>query len=386
MRGLSKKALILYILIVAFLVGRVFIFKGDMVTTYTNTFNPIFWIFTAILSYLLAKDEPNLKTRSKYDITQTIIIILIVYCMIYFSSGLIFGYERSPYSHKVLSIIKNIWTFMGAIAFQEFVRMQLVKLSPKKVGYYAIITLFFIVADIDFWSFNNNLANNVDFFKYLSQTIIPLIVSNCLFTYLIIMAGNAPSTIYRFILNLLVILLPIFPSVNWLIKSMLEIILVIVAALYVNYVDLQSSRIMNRRQLKKEKVTSYLPFVFVLIFLVCFIGGIFKYQPIAVLSNSMYPTFARGDAVIIEKIEEKEFKKLKKDDILYYSKEGRLVIHRITSVNITEDDKVEIKTKGDNNNAEDSWVVTNEEILGKVNFMIPYIGYPSVFVNDLLKK
>ena len=100
----------------------------------------------------------------------------------------------------------------------------------------------------------------------------------------------------------------------------------------------------------------------------------------------MYPTFARGDAVIVEKIEDKEFKKLKKDDILYYSKDGRLVIHRIININITDDDKVEIKTKGDNNNAEDSWVVTNEEILGKVKFMVPYIGYPSVLVNDLLKK
>ena len=386
MRGLSKKALFIYIFIIAFLVGRVFIFNGSGISTYTTVVNPLFWIFTAILTYLLARDEANLKTRSKYDITQTIIIILIVYCMIYFSSGLIFGYEKSPYSHKVISIIKNMWSFMGAIAFQEFVRMQLVKLSPKKIGYYAIITILFIVAEIDFWSFSSNLSSNVDFFKYLSQTIIPLVVSNCLFTYLIIMAGNVPSTIYRFILQLLVILLPIFPSVNWLIKSMLEIILVIVAALYVNYVDLQSSRIMNRRQLKKEKVTSYLPFVVVLVFLVCFIGGIFKYQPIAVLSNSMYPTFARGDAVIVEKIEDKEFKKLKKDDILYYSKDGRLVIHRIININITDDDKVEIKTKGDNNYAEDSWVVTNEEILGKVKFMVPYIGYPSVLVNDLLKK
>ena len=76
MRSLSKKALFLYIFIVAFLVGRVLIFKGDLISVYTTKFNPIFWIFTAILSYLIARDEPNLKVRSKYDITQTVIIIL----------------------------------------------------------------------------------------------------------------------------------------------------------------------------------------------------------------------------------------------------------------------------------------------------------------------
>lgn len=386
MRSLSKKALFLYIFIVAFLVGRVLIFKGDLISVYTTKFNPIFWIFTAILSYLIARDEPNLKVRSKYDITQTVIIILILYCMIYFSLGLVFGYEKSPYSHELIPMLKNIWTFVVAIGFQEYVRMQLIKLSPKKIGYYAIITLFFIIAEIDFWNISSNFSNNVAFFKYMSQTIVPLLVSNCLFTYLVIMAGNVPSTIYRVILSLITILLPIFPGLNWLIKAMLEIILVIVCALYVNYVDLQSARVLNRRQLKKEKVTSYIPFVIVLVILVCFIGGIFKYQPIAVLSNSMYPTFARGDAVVVQKLEKKEFSKLKKGDILYYSKDGKLVIHRIIEIKETEEKKLEIKTKGDNNNTEDNWIIKEEEIIGKVKFMIPYIGYPSVWVNEMLKK
>ena len=386
MRSLSKKALFLYIFIVAFLVGRVLIFKGDLISVYTTKFNPIFWIFTAILSYLIARDEPNLKVRSKYDITQTVIIILILYCMLYFSLGLVFGYEKSPYSHELIPMLKNIWTFVVAIGFQEYVRMQLIKLSPKKIGYYAIITLFFIIAEIDFWNISSNFSNNVAFFKYMSQTIVPLLVSNCLFTYLVIMAGNVPSTIYRVILSLITILLPIFPGLNWLIKAMLEIILVIVCALYVNYVDLQSARVLNRRQLKKEKVTSYIPFVIVLVILVCFIGGIFKYQPIAVLSNSMYPTFARGDAVVVQKLEKKEFSKLKKGDILYYSKDGKLVIHRIIEIKETEEKKLEIKTKGDNNNTEDNWIIKEEEIIGKVKFMIPYIGYPSVWVNEMLKK
>lgn len=386
MRSLSKKALFLYIFIVAFLVGRVLIFKGDLISVYTTKFNPIFWIFTAILSYLIARDEPNLKVRSKYDITQTVIIILILYCMIYFSLGLVFGYEKSPYSHELIPMLKNIWTFVVAIGFQEYVRMQLIKLSPKKIGYYAIITLFFIIAEIDFWNISSNFSNNVAFFKYVSQTIVPLLVSNCLFTYLVIMAGNVPSTIYRVILSLITILLPIFPGLNWLIKAMLEIILVIVCALYVNYVDLQSARVLNRRQLKKEKVTSYIPFVIVLVILVCFIGGIFKYQPIAVLSNSMYPTFARGDAVVVQKLEKKEFSKLKKGDILYYSKDDKLVIHRIIEIKETEEKKLEIKTKGDNNNTEDNWIIKEEEIIGKVKFMVPYIGYPSVWVNEMLKK
>lgn len=385
MRYLNKKAVALYAVIIAFLIGRVFIFSGSLVSKYTSLCNPLFWLFMAILSYLVARDEPSQKMRNKYDITQSIVIIVIIYCMIYFSLGLVFGYERSPYSHEVVAILKNLWTFISVIVFQEFTRYQLVKLSPKKIGYYALITALFIIAEIDFWNFSSNFSNNVEFFKYMSQTIVPLIVTNCLFTYLSIMSANLPATIYRCLLMLMTILLPIFPALNWLIKAMMEIVLVIIASLYVNYVDIKSSRIMTRRQVKKESVVSYIPFVIVLVALVCFISGTFKYQPIAVLSNSMLPTFARGDAVIMKKIDKKDLKKLKKGTILYYSKDGRLIVHRIVSVKHTDDGKVEVTTKGDNNNANDPWVITEDDMIGTVSFMIPYIGYPSVWVNELLK-
>lgn len=385
MRYLNKKVVALYAVIIAFLIGRVFIFSGSLVSKYTSLCNPLFWLFMAILSYLVARDEPSQKMRNKYDITQSIVIIVIIYCMIYFSLGLVFGYERSPYSHEVTAILKNLWTFISVIVFQEFTRYQLVKLSPKKIGYYALITALFIIAEIDFWNFSSNFSNNVEFFKYMSQTIVPLIVTNCLFTYLSIMSANLPATIYRCLLMLMTILLPIFPALNWLIKAMMEIVLVIIASLYVNYVDIKSSRIMTRRQVKKESVVSYIPFVIVLVVLVCFISGTFKYQPIAVLSNSMLPTFARGDAVIMKKIDKKDLKKLKKGTILYYSKEGRLIVHRIVSVKHTDDGKVETTTKGDNNNANDPWVITEDDMIGTVSFMIPYIGYPSVWVNELLK-
>lgn len=385
MRYLNKKVVALYAVIITFLIGRVFIFSGSLVSKYTSLCNPLFWLFMAILSYLVARDEPSPKMRNKYDITQSIVIIVIIYCMIYFSLGLVFGYERSPYSHEVIAILKNLWTFISVIVFQEFTRYQLVKLSPKRIGYYALITALFIIAEIDFWNFSSNFSNNVEFFKYMSQTIVPLIVTNCLFTYLSIMSANLPATIYRCLLMLMTILLPIFPALNWLIKAMMEIVLVIIASLYVNYVDIKSSRIMTRRQVKKESVVSYIPFVIVLVVLVCFISGTFKYQPIAVLSNSMLPTFARGDAVIMKKIDKKDLKKLKKGTILYYSKEGRLIVHRIVSVKHTDDGKVEATTKGDNNNANDPWVITEDDMIGTVSFMIPYIGYPSVWVNELLK-
>ena len=79
-------------------------------------------------------------------------------------------------------------------------------------------------------------------------------------------------------------------------------------------------------------------------------------------------------------------KNLKKGIILYYSRDGKLIIHRIVSVKYDEaTNKLEAITKGDNNNSEDPWVVNGEDIIGIVKFMIPYVGYPSVLVHEFLK-
>lgn len=385
MSTLNKKLIVLCSIIILFLIGRIIIFKGALVVNYTNLINPLFWLFMVILSFLMMRTEGVARQRSKYDIIQTVIIIVIIYSMIYFSLGLFFGYERSPYSREIGAIIKNLWAFGIIVVFQEYVRNQLVRLCPKKVRYYILITLLFIIADITFWNISSNFRSNVDFFKYVSETIIPLIVTNALFTYLSITSGFVSSSIYRSVMVLLTLLLPIYPSINWLIKSMLEIILVIITALYVNYVELRSGRVLNKKQIKKEKVTAYIPFVIVLILIVCFISGTFKIQPIAVLSNSMVPEFSRGDAVIVEKISKKDLKKLKKGTIIYYSKESKLIIHRITSIEITTSGSLKIVTKGDNNSNEDPWTVDGSDVIGIVKFMIPYIGYPSVLANELLK-
>lgn len=385
MKYLSRKAITLYALLIAFLIGRVFLINFG-VSKYTNLLNPLFWIFMTITSFLVTRDDPNIKMRNKVDIIQSVTIAIILYCMIYFSLGLVFGYEKSPYLHTLPAILKNIWAFIVIIVFQEYTRFQMIRSSPKTIGYYAVITLLFIIADIDFWNFSSHLVDNVEFFKFMSKTIIPLFVSNCLFTYLSVTSGNISSTLYRGVLALMIYLLPIYPSINWLIESMMKIVLVIVVALYVNYVDMKASRVVTRRQLKRESLASYIPYVIVLVVVVCFVGGIFKYQPIAVLSNSMVPEFARGDAVIIEKISKEDLKKLKKGNIIYFSKDSNLIIHRIVSIKKLDDGTVEVKTKGDNNNASDNWIVTDKEIIGVGKFMVPYIGYPSVLVSELLKK
>lgn len=79
----------------------------------------------------------------------------------------------------------------------------------------------------------------------------------------------------------------------------------------------------------------------------------------------MEPNINIGDIVIV-----KEEKELQVGDVISYRKGQSVITHRI--VNITE--QKEYKTKGDNNNTEDSEIILDKDIEGKVIKVVPKLG------------
>ena len=112
--------------------------------------------------------------------------------------------------------------------------------------------------------------------------------------------------------------------------------------------------------------------------------GLFKYQPIAVLSGSMSPTFNRGDAVVVNKLTTREKGELKKGDIIQYVSGTKYVVHRIVDITNDERGNKLFITKGDHNNTVDADKVALENVKGKVSFVIPLIGYPSVWLSGAI--
>ena len=119
--------------------------------------------------------------------------------------------------------------------------------------------------------------------------------------------------------------------------------------------------------------------------IVLFMLGFFKYEPIAVLSNSMVPTYTRGDVLIYEKMSLDDLKKLEVNSIIIYSYHNQSIAHRIVEI-VKKDDKVQYRTMGDNNNAEDPDLVSVDQIIGVYKTQVKYIGFPSVWLHDFITE
>lgn len=96
-----------------------------------------------------------------------------------------------------------------------------------------------------------------------------------------------------------------------------------------------------------------------------------------IISPSMVPTIKVEDAIVIQRKDEDE---LKVGDIITFLSSdprysGLTITHRIVAIEKSKKGELYYRTKGDNNNTEDSALVSYRNVYGKVIVTIPKIGY-----------
>lgn len=96
-----------------------------------------------------------------------------------------------------------------------------------------------------------------------------------------------------------------------------------------------------------------------------------NYKILIVQSGSMEPAIKTGAVVVVKPTDNYQI-----NDVITFAGENskKSTTHRIIDIEDT-DGKKNFVTKGDANNAEDSNRITEEKIIGKVLFSVPYVGY-----------
>lgn len=380
-----KKNLIIYGILALYLLFNVFVIvpnRSEM-NLYNELINPLMWIVICVVAIFLGKDS-GLRVRSGVNKTQSLLIVLIIYIILYFLSGLIFGFERTPYSKDILSVLLNLWSFGSIIILQEYVRLQLVKNENKKMYNLVLTTLVFFVLNLNYSNFLDNFTDFKTIFIYASSVLLPAIAESAVLTYLVYTSGVKASIIYRLFVTIPPFLIPIVPSLDWFVTAVVGVVLPLAVYIYINYVNVVKNERLSRGERKRYSPVVYIPVFALIAVFAAFVMGLFKYQPVAVLSGSMSPTFNRGDAVIINKLTKQEKNELKKGDIIQFISGTRYVVHRIYKVTNDEYGNKAFITKGDHNNAPDSDMVSLDNVIGKVSFSVPLIGYPSVWLTGVI--
>ena len=321
--------------------------------------------------------------RNRVDKAKIVLILTIIYLIIYVLTGVKVGYQRTPYSLQIISIIKNLFTIVLFSLLLEAIRVFLIKRSKSWISF-GIIALIFFLLKVQYIKFSNTIPLET-LLEYLLGEFLTGFIESILLCYLSKSGGVILNFSYSIPISLSKILFPVFPNLNWFITASIKYVLYLLIFLFTMYEDTIIIK-KSKRQIKRENPSKSIPIILLTLVVVMFVAGFLSYKPVAVVSNSMSPYFNRGDVCIIEKIADyKQIRELKEGDVIEYKINNIYVLHRVIGIKETSKG-YRYETKGDNNKEKDLLPVDEDQIVGKVTYVVPYLGYPSVWFSEWINK
>lgn len=376
MKSSEKKLLGIDILFCVFLfINSLFLFIKDPLIL--SFFLLIFWLLAIfILGY--EKD----RHRFQKDGILMVIIFAFVYQIITYLSGIFLGFVNNSYSLSPLNILRNTLPLILFVITSELLRYELTIKGEKRKSLIIFSTILFIFLDVVSSLYLYDLNNHYDILELVAITLIPSISKNILFTYWILRFGYKANILYRLLMGLPTYLIPILPHFNLYLEAVISFIYPIILFGVTKNMLREEEKEKLHVHVALRKCISFVIILF-LIGIVGLTSGVFKYYSLAIGSGSMEPNIKVGDVVIIEKLKENELDKIKEGTILVFKESDKVVVHRVIEV-IKENNTYQFKTKGDHNDTEDNWVVDKKDVIGLATLKIPYVGYPTIWLNELI--
>jgi len=346
------------------------------IINYHNIINFIFWITILIIS-ITTFNKGYKRNKYKDILFKDILIFILLYVIIYYLSGFIVGFQQSPLNFGLSNTIKNLIKYVLLRIIIETTKYYLIKENNTKI-FIVITTILFIIINIDINYIINLLEQPKELFKYFSNTIIPTTIYGIVGTYIIKNSSLKSNILLQIVPLILTYTIKISPNLDWYLYSVFHIVYLLLLYTYLKY---EIDKREKTEQKAKKIIYSQIPIISISIIMILFVLGIFTYVPIGVMSNSMKPIFERGDIIVYKKV--KNINDIKENDIICYQLDNIKVMHRVIKIENINNKKY-FTTKGDNLLSNDPLKVKEEQIIGTIIFTIPRLGYPSVWLYELL--
>lgn len=382
MRARTIKSWSILVLIIAYIVlYKFFIFENYM--KYSEFISVSFLGVVLALSIIFLGFRKSKNTILGKNVFKIVLFYVVLAFFVMYGIGLIVGFLKNAYSRSIMSIFDNIFAPILIILLVEFIRYIFVSANKDKKVLINILTAVLIGFELVTTIRAFDITDLPVAFNITATVVLPCVFKNILLSYLTYHVGYRIPIFYRLIMDIYLFVVPLIPSLGDYVNSMilisLPILIYIGACGMVDDASNKSEPIFN----KKRFTIWDIPIAIVLITLVALISGFFPHYMIGIGSDSMKPVISKGDAVILEKVNDKT--KLKKGDIIAYNNGKLIIVHRIKKIT-GKGKNISYTMKGDANNGTDPRAVYRNQIQGIVRLKIPYIAWPTVWLTELFNS
>lgn len=354
-------------------------------SSYAYLIKPVIWIFIGIIAFVFFKNEKEINYKYKKEVNFAVLVSSLIYFLTYFILGYIKGFANNPYDTSLKGIMLNLWTFVPILFVREYVRYYMINnCEQKRVLLWTLyISLIFVFVNLNIYKFDSYFKTSLTTLEFVMQTLFPSLIENLYLTYICYFSGYQTSIIYSFLPQLCLYILPILPDIDWATLSIINSAIPFFSYIYINYTINKIDKTYNRKEVKTVGIKGLISMILIVAFMICFGIGVFPIKPLVIASNSMAPKIHRGDIVIIK---DTNVKAVKKGDIIRYKMDTYYVVHRVVNITEDEDGNLLFIMKGDNNDNIDLYPVKESQYAGTIKLNIPYLGYPTLLLGELLNS
>lgn len=336
----------------------------------------------AIVCLLLIKKRNALSINTN-QIIMIMSVMGVVYLVLYYLSIFRFGYVKTGYGLKWDNLLKLIIPILTIIVSSEIIRFVLQSQKNKIVTVLAYFIC--LIADVLICANISGINTFSTFMDVVGLTLFPGITYNFLYNYLSKRYGILPNLIYRILTVLVFYFIPYGSGIS---DSLIAFINILIPLGIYFFIDSLYER-KRRYALGETSVfVKRLSKVFTAICLVLMLAAImlisnqFRYGAFVIATESMTGEINKGDIIIYEEYGDQViFEGL----VIVFEKDSSVIIHRVEKIEIINGIK-KYYTKGDANEDCDAGFITEANIIGVVNYKLPFLGYPSLWIRNLFKR
>ena len=329
-----------------------------------------------------------IKKRSILNITKGQVLLLLtvialVYVMGYYLSGISFGFYRNPYRLTLENFFQFVLPIAAVITFTEVIRY--VTLAQQDKLSVVLCWLSCVMAEMLLCSNLPSVTSFNRFMDLMAGALFPAVIANCLYHYLSKRYGMYPNLVFRWITTLHAYILPISSGISDSLLNFFKILLPIAIYFFIDTLFEKKRRYALQKNSRFSRITSRVLTVLVLILMigtVMLTSNHFHYGAYVIATESMTGELNKGDVAICERYED-QF--IQEGQIIVFEKSNSVIVHRVVDIQIING-ITRYYTQGDANENPDAGFITNAEIVGLVNYKMPYLGYPTLWLRSLFAR
>ena len=313
------------------------------------------------------------------DVLLIVSVISVLYLVLIYVIGAYLGFVKSPVGLNLANLFSYLLPITLIIVSSELIRAVVLAYDSPLPS--ALCYLALVLGEVYIHSTLKGIYSFNSFMDFVGIYLFPAIISGFTYQYLSRRYGPMPNIVYRLVTTLYFYIIPWIPNLPDSINAIISLLTPLFAYAFV---DMLFERKV-RRALKKEGPVGYIltgGAVAVMVAFVMLISCQFRFGALIIATESMTGEINKGDAIIYDTSEDIT---VTEGQVIVFNQKGNKVVHRVDGIEVINNE-TRYYTKGDANEDRDPGYITSGSIEGVVKLKLPGVGYPTLWLRDLVNK